>query len=388
VRDDVRLFRSPAFNSPLTVALLTLFCYGTFTAVLWNARNRDITRFIVLGSTRVIVDALPPGLAVTDGDGYDGTAFYRLALDPFTDTAIAYGITLDSPSYRQQRIGYPIIVWLLSFGQIALIPYLMVAVNLAAVMAIGGVGAMFARAAGRHCAWGALCSFYPGFLYSVSRDLAEPVACAFGIGSLLAIQYRRDKTAAVLIAAAVLSRETFLIVALAALIAFVASRIAGSASSIRPLVFVVPLGVYALWQVVLAARWQTFAAVSGPSQFTLPLVEYVDLLLRSSSLRRGLRIVFTQAVYVGMCVALTAIAIRRSSAATIIKISWLLQLALAVTLPHVIWEEDVGFMRILSDLSTTGAAVLIWAKPPVRWIAMIASGIVWYYVASHLVKYT
>ena len=52
-------------------------------------------------------------LTVYEGSsGYDGAFVYRLALDPFTEQPVAHGITLDNPSYRQQRIVLPLVAWL------------------------------------------------------------------------------------------------------------------------------------------------------------------------------------------------------------------------------------------------------------------------------------
>jgi len=52
--------------------------------------------------------------------GYDRQFFYRLAINPADFARTAYGITVDQP-YRFMRIGYPVITWLASAGQRALV---------------------------------------------------------------------------------------------------------------------------------------------------------------------------------------------------------------------------------------------------------------------------
>src|SRR5438093_13089613 len=42
----------------------------------------------------------PKSLTIIHGIGYDGQFYYRLALDPFTKTRTAFGITLDQPARR------------------------------------------------------------------------------------------------------------------------------------------------------------------------------------------------------------------------------------------------------------------------------------------------
>ena len=98
------------------------------------------------------------------------------ALNPFTSEELEFGIRLDAPSRRQQRLLYPILVWILSVGNPTGVPALLILVNLAGLGMIGWIGARLALQMGRHALWGLLFSFYPGFLVSLSRDLSEIVA--------------------------------------------------------------------------------------------------------------------------------------------------------------------------------------------------------------------
>jgi hypothetical protein len=141
-------------DSPIAAALLVAACYVAFVAGLWSTRDHDWSRFIVLGANSVDHTQLPDGLAlVPDSVGYDGTSFYRFALAPFTRDVKEYGITLDMPAYRHQRILYPLLVWMLAAGDPARVPFLLVAVNLLALIAIAVCGALLARHYGRHALW-------------------------------------------------------------------------------------------------------------------------------------------------------------------------------------------------------------------------------------------
>src|ERR1019366_1157154 len=131
--------------------------------------------------------------------GYDGITFYRFALDPFTASRTEFGITLDTPPYRNQRIAYPFIVWLLSLGHARWVPALLVIVNIAAAAAMAAFGGAFARRLGYHALWGVIVPLYPGFLLTLSRDLAEIVASMFAMGAIWAISARRNFTAAILL---------------------------------------------------------------------------------------------------------------------------------------------------------------------------------------------
>ena len=64
--------------------------------------------------------------------GYDGQFSFQIAKDPIN--AWKY---VDIPAYRYQRIFYPIVVWVFSFGSDPMIPWVMLIMNLAAY--VGGV---------------------------------------------------------------------------------------------------------------------------------------------------------------------------------------------------------------------------------------------------------
>ncbi len=106
-------------------------------AVVWfRAAPDGITRFIVAGNQFVAVHQLPARIHVMNGPGYDGQFFFRLALDPLNFSKTANGVTLDNQEWRSQRILYPLLCYLFSFGQPTLVPLAMVAINTLSFMGI------------------------------------------------------------------------------------------------------------------------------------------------------------------------------------------------------------------------------------------------------------
>ncbi|MDP9361442.1 MAG: hypothetical protein M3P29_08325, partial [Acidobacteriota bacterium] len=253
---------------------------------LLQARHGDVSRFVIAGGTNVDARKVPAGLTVIPNiGGYDGITFYRLALDPFTREQTAFGITLDNPPYRQQRIGYPFIVWMLSLGHARWVPALLVAVNIAAAAAMGAFAGAFAKRFGQHALWGVIVPLYPGFVLTFSRDLAEIVAAAFVMGAIWAITARRNTTAALLLTCAILTREPALLLAFALAGAWLIERLLRRERRIAPVVFVVPIIVYALWQAFLAGRWGVSPLRSGSPAVALPFVEFARFFAASSAQR-------------------------------------------------------------------------------------------------------
>jgi hypothetical protein len=174
------------------------------------------------GDVSLLVHAAPPwtdpatarsSLTVqNDDDGFDGQFFYRLGVAPWTTDDSVAGVTNDLPALRNARWGYGALAWAASGGDPDLVPWSLVALNVMAAGALGAVGGGLARHAGRHAGWGVLFVLWPGFAYSLSLDTSELVATTLALGGLLAIRHQRWLGAAGLLAAAVLTRDTTLVI--------------------------------------------------------------------------------------------------------------------------------------------------------------------------------
>lgn len=375
-------------DSAALVVLIVAVCYGTFLGLLLRNRGGDISIFVVAAGPGVDATKVPPGLTVRrDIGGYDGAAFYRLALDPFTRTETAFGITLDNPPYRQQRIGYPFLVYCLAHGHSSWVPALLVLVNFAALLALGALGARVAQQAGQHALWGLIFPFYPGFLLSLSRDLSEIVACAFALAAILAIQSRRALAAGLLLSAALLTRETFLVMVLAMAAVFVVQACRRLPSRPAVVAFGAPLAIYVGWQLRLASVWGVTPAQAGAPRFTIPFVEYMRFLDASSSLRRAARLNFAEAFFFAIVTFLIIAAWRSSRSPVEWRVAWVAYFALGATLPHSVWYEDVGFVRVLADFYLLSAVLVVTASRTARATLAVPTFALWYYLAEHLVKY-
>jgi hypothetical protein len=252
-------------DRPVLPAVIGLLGALGFTLARWQTwAHGSISRFILVGRHFSHPDQLPHGMPVAPTYGYDGQFFYRLALNPVNFSHTAYGITVDRP-YRYMRIGYPALTWLLSAGQHVVVPVALVAVNIAAVGAMGYLGGVFARQGGRHAAWGLLLPGYFGVLTSLSRDTAEPLAAVCLLAGLLAVRARRPVLAAALLAYGVLTRETVM-VAVAALAIMRAVGLLRRTQPRRPvrddLTWAVPTAVFVIWQAVVKAATGSVALLA------------------------------------------------------------------------------------------------------------------------------
>ena len=73
----------------VVAGLIVAVAYGVFAFRLLGIRGGDVSRFVLAGGSGVDADKVPPGLTVIPNiGGYDGIAFYRLAVDPFTTETV------------------------------------------------------------------------------------------------------------------------------------------------------------------------------------------------------------------------------------------------------------------------------------------------------------
>jgi len=375
-------------DTPLAPAVLIAIAYAVFFLLLLHARHDDVSLFVVAGGVNVDARKVPHDLTVIPNiGGYDGITFYRFALDPFTAARTEFGITLDTPPYRNQRIAYPFIVWLLSLGHARWVPALLVIVNIAAAATMAAFGGAFSRRLGYHAFWGVILPLYPGFLLTLSRDLAEIVASMFAMGAIWAISARRNITAAILITCAALTREPTLLLAFALAGAWLIERLLRRERRIAPVVFLTPIVIDVLWQIFLTARWGTSPLRSGAPAMALPFVEFARFFAASVPRRiQQQRLYFLECLLLVSTVLTVVMMWRRTRTPLEWRFAWLGYLALASILPHTIWLEDYGFLRIFSDLFVVSAVIIIASTNGARWFALITAGGVWLYLARILIK--
>lgn len=375
------------FGSPVVPAIIIAICYITFFVLLLRARRGDVSLFVIAGGVNVDAAKVPPGLTVIPNiGGYDGIWFYRLAINPFTSVQAAHGIRIDNPPYRQQRVMYPLIVWLLSFGQVTWIPWLLVIVNIIAAAVMAGFAGAFAKRFGLNALWGVIVPLYPGFVLTFSRDLAEIVTAAFAMGAIWAIASRRNITAALLLTAAVLTREPTLLLAFALAAAWLIERLLHRERRIGAITFSVPIVVYTVWQFFLAIRWGVSPLRAGAPARALPFVEFARF-LAAASFRRDHqeRLYFLESLFLAAIVIVIVLIWRHSRASLEWRLAWLGYLAIFSIMPHTIWIEDYGFLRIFADLFLVSAALIIPSNAPARWFTLLISADLWYYLAKHVV---
>ncbi|MBV9355033.1 MAG: hypothetical protein JO023_05845 [Chloroflexi bacterium] len=326
----------------------------------------DPSEFVRASAPYADAARVPPTLHVYPRRrGYDGMFFYRLAVDPALVRRDA-GVGIDVPPYREQRILYPLIVWVASLDDPARVPALLVATNVLGLALLGLFGAHYAQALGRSAWWGVALPLHAGFQFSLTRDLAEIVEACFLVGAFLAIQQRRFPLAAIGLALAVLTRETAV---MAAICVLVAGRLPHRRRLPVPwYVGAVGVAAYGLDSGVMAARWGVLPLVAGSGGLGVPfqgLVTYV---------RATGRLGWIELAYF---VALCAGALSVRGAPPPLFWTFVAYLVLALALSGAVWAGDAAWLRGATELWVFGWLVLYHERGRLPLLLLASGSALW-----------
>ncbi|MDQ3817660.1 MAG: hypothetical protein M3362_08215, partial [Acidobacteriota bacterium] len=283
--------------------------------------------------------------------------------------ALEFGIRIDAPAIRQQRILYPLLAWILSLGNPAPVPVLMVLINLISLCVMAWLGSAFAQSLNQHALLGVLLPLYPGFLFTLSRDLVEILEITLLTGSLFLIRRGKARAATILLALAVLTRETALLVAVAATLVYLFEYWRGRESkTVKWYYFTLPIAIFFLWQLLLFYKWGMFPAyASGNSNLGLPFVAPAHLLLDSYALVTSFqRHNFIEMLFLMGFSFAVFYHLRRTKASRLEIVSCLLYAALSVSLGRSVWVEDWAFFRAAAQFCVLGTIIIIISRSKIR----------------------
>lgn len=360
-----RIFTRPV----LVVAAVALaVCLVFFVARLKNFQW-DPSYFILACEAMIVPGQTPPeALSIMPGTAcYDGIAFYRLALDPFTTVDQDFGLHLDGPFYRQQRILYPFLVWLFSGGgapSVAL--WGMLGVNLLAAVALCAGGAALLQTWRRWPYWGCML-FVPGAVLAMSRSCGEVVSVACLIWGLVWLSRQRFVWAGVFLSLAVLGRETSMVVPGALLGMAILTRLAGR----RPLdsalawATVIPIAVGILMQVVLWQVWGVMPMLGGGQNLGIPFGGFLTMLnnyyppQNEIALYNLIQAGYLLLLFCSAAIAMFFIEVPGAEEVTNgVSLGFVAQVFLAISLTYLVWIEDWAFMRVLTEVMVLGTLLL------------------------------
>jgi hypothetical protein len=346
-----------SFNTQWLPAVLVAALFLVVLRAQLSTHNHDPSYFISIGGYYVVrADDVPPNVRIIPASsGYDGQFFYQLALNPFAPQEVNAGLTIGNGPYRHQRIIYPLLVWLCAFGNRDLIPAALVIVNYLALCGLAWLGGRFAQLHQCHALWGALFALYPGFLFTLTRDLAEILAAVFLLAGLLSLQQSSSSwRSAVWLALAVFTRETTVL----AVLALACASIVGNVPIHRRTIGI-PLCTFGAWQVFLWAKWGQLPVLAGGHNLGFPGGGIITFLnsLQIGNLMHGVWLL--ELIALLFVAVATTVALRTTNDIVPYKLMGAGYGLLVVMLTRHVWVEDLAFMRAATELYLLGLVLMI-----------------------------
>lgn len=165
-----------------------------------------LERFRLLQSHRSAILKVEPGFPYARrGWGYDGQYYYMIAVDPVN--ARYY---MPQPSYSYQRLLYSFTARLLALGNVDLVPYTLILINLLSMIFGTVMVAAWLRRKNTSPWFALVYAGYSGAFLSFQRDLTEPMAYALMAAGIYVLDFggkRRILLAGLLFALGTLTRD-------------------------------------------------------------------------------------------------------------------------------------------------------------------------------------
>lgn len=364
-------------DSSWVPALAGLALSLVFAAALLIRAGGDVSLLVHAGPPWSSAAEAPGSLTVQSAErAFDGQFFYRLGADPWSTEETVAGVTNDLPSLRNARWGYGAAAWLFSAGDVDLVPWSLLGLNVVAMAVVGAAGGALARSSRHHSGWGVLFVLWPGFAYSLSMDTSELVASACVLGGLVAVRHQRWLPAAALMSAALITRDTTAVVpfGVAAAGAWALYSLRGNnggreterSSAIGQIsAGGGALVVFAVWQLVQRARFGSLPLTSsGDNNLAFPLVGLIDE-LRTMGVPSTREEVF-RLLSATTVIGLICLAARRwgaTSASLAERLAWAASVAVVLLLNAYLWSGATAFMRASTEAALLSLILVLGRSP-------------------------
>ncbi len=322
------------------VAFVILITYCLFVASVLGSHNWDPKAFILERRPEV---PLEQGWDI----GYDAQWYFFIASDPLGAEKV-----LDSPAYRYQRIIYPMLVRVLSLGQVEWIPWTMLIVNLAAAgLCTFLLATSIAKNGGSPWFALTLCGSF-GFLLAMRLDLLEPLTLVLAIAGWIMYKEGKSTRGILLFALSGLTKEIGLIFPVALSVWLLWRRqwrkaIWLAAGSILP---------YILWGVYLQSQFGTTSeAVEATRLSWIPFSGIFSLADMPSLLLVNLWVVLPALTSIGYIVYLGLF--KHTGLTQPEALLVFAQVAFLSIMPHATWADPLAVIRTSSGFL---AALILW----------------------------
>ena len=372
------IFKSNWLNKNLyKVAILAILAI-----VLGRLIRNDFTPsfFILAGKENIDESKLPdPDIYLFNHQGYDGQYFYRYAINPWSIRQDEYGIHVDSPNYRKQRIVYPLLVWALSLGNVKAIPSLMILVNALALFWIVMIGSKILTLWHLPKGYALFPLLFSGLIFALSRNLSEVVEGAFLLTAIYYGIQRKMGWYAFFASVAVLSKETSLLLFGSFSILLLVERFSQKVDRkqwLNDFIFSgYPLLILILWKFTVKKTLLAPTLFNGSENLSMqPFAGLIDGWQRTVQSIHG-HVGIAEAIvwhlsviwifFLGFLVVKNIKRLKENITVNWLGLSAISWLVFSIFFTHKIWEDDWSFVRVFSSYCLVSVFFLFFRR--IKW---------------------
>jgi hypothetical protein len=265
---------------------------------------------------------------------------------------------------------------------------MMLFINYSALCLLGWLGAVYAQTFKRHALWGLFLPLFPAALLSLTRDLVEALEISLLVSSLLMLRRDKHVWGAILLTLAVLTKESALLVAGAAMLSYVVCRVGGRKEYIGWQYFTLPIVTFLIWQTALLYNWRELPVLAGKMNIGIPFSGFISFFLDASTFQTPLqRRSFPELILLIVFAFGVVWRLRSSAAAAHEALSWFFYVALALSLSRVIWVEDWAYLRAISEFCVLGTIIVIGASSRTKAVILGSYSILWLFIFLRLLRH-
>ena len=207
------LLKQKGQNLFLRPSIVVALFYLSYIIGQLSLQNYDPEAFIFIG-TRWLNDD-PNG-----SSGYDGQFFYYIAKYLFNTPQYM----IDVPSFRFQRILYPLFIRIFSLGQVDLMPWAMIFINIVALVIGTEVLDRLLQLKGLNPWYSLIYGLYVGQLWCVRRDLTEPLMYMFILLATYAYAQKSPKLSVTFFILSIFAKESAVLFIVGHMVSFLMHR--------------------------------------------------------------------------------------------------------------------------------------------------------------------
>jgi hypothetical protein len=311
--------------------------------------NYNLSGFICIGDKFMPPSGVPRGTIVYfRSAGYDGQFYYRMALNPLADKEeLQY---FDSPVYRYQRIGYPLLAALFSLGNKSWLPASLLITNMLVMVLSVFTISIWLKEKKLDPRYAVMYALSGTLVYPLMRDLSEPTSAAFLIIGFFFYTRHRFLSAGLFFGYAILCREVVFAVLPVLVLDWLFLQKAKRAW-IAPLVsFLIMVGWHLFVFVHLEASSYPFRGRVSPANLLMPGVSVFthlrQVFVYSANVSVWLQIVLlTSVAVILISIGLAVKELVRSRNA--LGVCFLGFSFLPLTLSETVWVEPWAYCRMI-----------------------------------------